>query len=69
MKLQECLKSFGWQRVGTEEVNGLSSGEIRAMLETSARRRIESELSRELDTKPKLAVLWLLKERRIKSRT
>ena len=43
MKLRECLKSFGWQGVGTEEASGLSSGEIRAMLETCAKRRIESD--------------------------
>ena len=59
MKLRECLKSFGWQGIGI----GLSSGKIRAMLETSARRRIESEWPCELDTKPKLSVLWLLKEK------
>ena len=34
MKLQECLKSFGWCSVGAEEVRGLSSVEIKAMLET-----------------------------------
>ena len=33
------------------------------MLEAFARRRIESEWSCELDTKPKLAVLQLLKEK------
>ena len=63
IKLRECLKSFGWQGIGMEEVNGLSSGKIRAMLETSARRRIESEWSCELDTKSKLSFLRLLKEK------
>ena len=62
MKLWECLKSFGWCRVGAEEVRGLSSGEIKAMLETYARRMIEEEWSGELSTKPKLAILRLLKE-------
>ena len=41
MKLWECLKSFGWCGVGAEEVPGLSSGEIRAMLETCARRMMK----------------------------
>ena len=38
MKLQECLKSFGWNGVGTEEVRGLSNAEIKVMLETCAKR-------------------------------
>ena len=46
----------------------ISSGEIRSMLETCARRWIESEWLCELDTKPKLAVLWLLKEKGSESR-
>ena len=62
MKLRECLKSFGWCRVGAEEVRGLSSGEIKAMLETYARRMIEEEWSGELSTKLKLAILRLLKK-------
>ena len=36
MKLQECLKSFGWRGVGGE-VQGLSSVEIKVMLETCAK--------------------------------
>ena len=60
MKLQECLKSFGWQGVGMKVVSGLSSREIRAMLETCARRWIESEWSCELGTRLKLAVLQLM---------
>ena len=55
MKLQECLKSFGWCGVGAEEVHGLSSGEIKAMLETCAKRMIGNEFACELSTKPKLA--------------
>ena len=68
MKLQECLKSFGWGGVGTEEVRGLSSVEIKAMLETCAKRLIEDEWTRELSTKPKLATLRLLKEKGSESR-
>ena len=41
LKLQECLKSFGWDGVGAEEVRGLSSVEIKVMLETCAKRLIE----------------------------
>ena len=63
MKLQECLKSFGWDGVGVEEVRGLSSVEIKVMLETCAKRLIEDEWTCELSTKPKLATLRLLKER------
>ena len=37
MKLQECLKSFSVGGVGTEEIRGLSSVEIKVMLETCAR--------------------------------
>ena len=46
----------------------MSSGEIKAMLETCARRKIEDEWSCELDTKPKLVILWLLKEKGGESR-
>ena len=38
MKLQECFKSFGWCGVGAEEVQGLSSLEIKVMLETCTKR-------------------------------
>ena len=41
MKLQECPKSFGWDGVGAEEVQGLSSVEIKVMLETWAKRLID----------------------------
>ena len=68
MKLQECLKSFGRCGVGAEEAHGLSSKEIKALLETCAKRMIEDEWARELSTKPKLAILWLLKEKGSESR-
>ena len=68
MKLKECLKSFGWCGVGAEEVRGLSSGEVKAMLETCAKRMIEDEWACELSTKPKLAILRLLKEKGSESR-
>ena len=68
MKLQECFKSFGWCGVGAEEVRGLSSVEIKAMLETCAKRLIEDEWACELSTKPKLATLRLLKEKGSESR-
>ena len=63
MKLQECLRSFGWCGVEAEEVHGLYSGQIKAMLETCANRSIEDESACELSTKPKLAILQLLKEK------
>ena len=68
MKLQECFKSFGWCGVGAEEVHDLSSGEIKAMLETCAKRMIEDEWACELTTKSKLAILQLLKEKGSESR-
>ena len=68
MKLQECLKSFGWCNVGAEEVWGLSSVETKVMLETCAKRLIEDEWTCELSTKPKLATLRLLKEKGSESR-
>ena len=68
MKLQDCLKSFGWDGVGAEEVRGLSSAEIKVMLETCAKRSIEDEWTCELSTKPKLATLRLLKEKGSESR-
>ena len=37
MKLQECLMLFGWCGVGTEEVRGLCSVEIKVMIETVQR--------------------------------
>ena len=52
IKLQECLKSFGWCGVGAEEVHCLSSGEIKAMSETCAKRMMEDEWACELSTKP-----------------
>ena len=68
MKLQECLKSFGWDGVGAEEVRGLSTVEIKVMLETCAKRLNEDEWTCELSTKPKLATLRLLKEKGSESR-
>ena len=38
MRLQECLKSFGWCGVGAEKIWGLSSVEIKVMLETCEKR-------------------------------
>ena len=67
MKLQECLKSFRWWDVGAKEVRGLSSVEIKVKLEICAKRLIEDERTCELNTKPKLAALWLLKEKCIES--
>lgn len=63
MKLWECLQSFGWCGVRVEELCGLSSGEIKAMLETCVRRVAEGEWDCELGARPKLAILWLLRER------
>ena len=63
MKLQECFKSFGWYGVGAKEVHDLSSGEIKAMLETCAKRMIEDEWACELSTRSKLTILRLLKEK------
>ena len=65
MKLQQCLKSFGWGGVGAEEVRGLSNVEIKDMtlFETCAKMLIEDEWTCELSTKPKLATLRLLKEK------
>ena len=59
----ECLKSFGCDGVGAEEVRGLSSVAIKVMLGICARRLIEDEWTRELSAKPKLATLRLLKEK------
>ena len=58
VKLQECLTCryfpcpFGWCGVGAEEVRGLSSAEIKVMLETCTKRLIEDEWTCELSTKP-----------------
>ena len=46
---------------------GLSSIEIKVMLETCAKRLTEDEWTCELGTKPKLATLRLLKEKGIES--
>ena len=50
------------------ELRGLSIVEIKVMLETCAKRLIEDEWTRKLSTKPKLATLWLLKDKGIESR-
>ena len=68
MRLQERLNIFGWCGVGTEEIQGLSSVEIKVMLETCAKRLIEDEWTCELSTKRKLATLRLLIETGNKSR-
>ena len=48
---------------------GLSSVEIKVMLETCAKRLTEDEWTCELGTKPKLATLRLLKEKGIESQS
>ena len=63
MRLQECLKLFGRCGVGAKEIRGLSGVEIKVMLETCAKRLIEDEWTSELNAKPKLASLRLLKEK------
>ena len=57
MKLQECLKSFGWCDVRAEEVRGLSRVETKVMLEICAKRLIEDEWTCALSTKPKSRLL------------
>ena len=59
---------FGWSEIGVEEVKGLSYGEITTMLQACARRKVEDEWDDEPATKPKLALLWLLKEKGGESR-
>ena len=66
--LKKCMGCFGWNEIGVEEVKGLSYGEITTMLQACARRRVEDEWDDELATKPKLALLRLLKERGGESR-
>lgn len=68
VKLRGCLKSLGWSGVGVDEMRRLSGGEIKSMIESCARRRIEEGLTEELRAKPKLAVLHLLMERGVESR-
>ena len=55
------MDCFGWCEIGVEEVKGLSCGEITTMLQACARRKVEDEWDDELATKPKLALLRLLK--------
>ena len=66
--LKKYLECFGWCGIGAEEVKGLSCREITMMLQACARRKVEDEWDGELATKPKLALLKLLKEKGGESR-
>ena len=62
--LKKCLECLGgWCEIGAKEVEGLSFGEITTMLQACARRKVEDEGGSDLATKPKLALLKLLKEK------
>ena len=66
--LQRCLEHLGWGDVGVEAVHGLSGGEIWSMLENRATHLTQEDWNRELDTKPKLGTLHMLRMKGTESR-
>ena len=67
-RMKKCLECFRGCGMDAEEVKGLSCREITLMLQACTRKKVEDEWDGELATKPKLALLKFLKEKRGESR-
>ena len=55
--MASCGREFGWQEVGAKQVKNMSEVELKGMLESVAWLKVSEEWSKELEKKPKLAML------------
>ena len=60
-KMVNCCREFGWQEMGAEQVKDMPEAEVKGMLESVTWQRVKEEWSKDLEKKPKLLMMKIIK--------
>ena len=63
----KCVREFGWQGVNVDYVQNLSEVDLKEMLVCAAWQRVREEWKRQMEIKPKLAMMKLIGDCEVES--